>query len=67
MKVKPTLLWSSVYIQEQTVGVFDGVISAFMPDGNLQHDNLVDASEKLFQSMYPDEEFFQRKPHRMRS
>nr|XP_027067659.1 rab escort protein 1-like [Coffea arabica] len=67
VKVKPTLHWSTVYIQEQTVGVFDGVISASMPDGNLQHNNFVDASEKLFQSMYPDEGFFQRKPHRMRS
>lgn len=28
-------------------GVFDGVISASMPDGNLEYNNLLDASEKV--------------------
>ncbi|KAL3527294.1 hypothetical protein ACH5RR_011950 [Cinchona calisaya] len=57
-KVKPTLLWSAVYVQELTVGVFDGVSSTSMPDGNLQYNNLLGATTKLFQKMYSDEEFF---------
>ncbi|KAL3525178.1 hypothetical protein ACH5RR_013550 [Cinchona calisaya] len=58
VKLKPSLLWSTVYIQELTLGAFDCVSSTFMPDGNLQYNHLLDATTKVFQKMYPNEEFF---------
>ncbi|KAI9194501.1 hypothetical protein LWI28_006592 [Acer negundo] len=56
--VKPTLLWSALYIQELTKGQIESVSSTPMPDGNLNYNDLLDATEKLFQNMYPNEEFF---------
>ncbi|TXG72448.1 hypothetical protein EZV62_001027 [Acer yangbiense] len=56
--VEPTLLWSALYIQELTKGQFESVSSTPMPDGNLNYNDLLDATEKLFQNMYPNEEFF---------
>ncbi|XP_027153231.1 rab escort protein 1-like [Coffea eugenioides] len=61
VKVKPTLLWSTLYIQELIMGGFDCVSSTPMPDGNLQYSHVVDAALKLFQKMYPDDEFFPKK------
>lgn len=58
LKLKPSLLWSTVYIQELTMGAFGSVSSTFMPDGNLEYNHLLDAITKLFQKMYPNEEFF---------
>nr|XP_027074993.1 rab escort protein 1-like [Coffea arabica] len=58
LRLKPSLLWSTVYIQELTMGAFGCVSSTFMPDGNLQYNNLLDATTKLFHKMYPNEEFF---------
>ncbi|KAL3525106.1 hypothetical protein ACH5RR_013478 [Cinchona calisaya] len=62
VKVKPNLLWSTVYIQELLdMGEFDRVSSTPMPDGNLQYNNVVDAAIKVFKKMYPDEEFFPKR------
>lgn len=60
-KVKPTVLWSTLYIQELIMGGFGSISSTPMPDGNLQYNDVVDAALKLFQEMYPDEEFFPKK------
>ncbi|KAF3440873.1 hypothetical protein FNV43_RR19159 [Rhamnella rubrinervis] len=57
-EVKPTLLWSALYIQELTTGQYEFLSSTPMPDGNLNYNDLLDATVKLFQKMYPNEEFF---------
>ncbi|KAA8542461.1 hypothetical protein F0562_023404 [Nyssa sinensis] len=54
---KPTLLWSALYIQELARGSYGSISSTPMPDGNLNYDYLLDASLKLFNKMYPHEEF----------
>lgn len=56
---KSGLLWSALYIQELTVGSFGESISfGPMPDGNLNYNCVLDETVKLFQNMYPNEEFF---------
>ncbi|KAL5754294.1 hypothetical protein ACOSP7_022514 [Xanthoceras sorbifolium] len=56
---EPTLLWSALYIQGLTKGgQIASVSSTPMPDGSLNYNDLLDATEKLFQNMYPNEEFF---------
>ncbi|XP_059640293.1 rab escort protein 1 isoform X2 [Cornus florida] len=55
---KPTLLWSCLYIQELTMGSFGSIISTPMPDGNLNYNDVLDTTLKLFHKMYPHEEFF---------
>ncbi|KAE8701255.1 hypothetical protein F3Y22_tig00110548pilonHSYRG00643 [Hibiscus syriacus] len=55
---KPTLLWSALYSQELTLGQVDFICSTPMPDGKLNYDDLVDAADKLFKEIYPEDEFF---------
>lgn len=57
---KPCLLWSALYIQQLTESqrAFDSVSFTPMPDEHLHYSNLLDATQKLFQEIYPDEEFF---------
>ncbi|XVF18144.1 hypothetical protein REPUB_Repub10bG0187000 [Reevesia pubescens] len=55
---KPTLLWSALYTQELTLGQVEFICSTPMPDGKLNYNDLLDATVKLFQEIYPDEEFF---------
>lgn len=57
-EVKPTLLWSAFYMQELTVGSLESVSSTPMPDVSLNYNSLLNATKKLFQKMYPTEEFF---------
>ncbi|KAF2312500.1 hypothetical protein GH714_034890 [Hevea brasiliensis] len=57
-ELKPTLLWSALYIQELATGQFDSISSTPMPDGNLDYGDVLDSAMKLFQKMYPNEEFF---------
>ncbi|GAV83048.1 GDI domain-containing protein [Cephalotus follicularis] len=57
-EVKPTLLWSASYIQELNMGQVESISYSPMPDGNLNYNDLLDATVKLFQKMYPDEDFF---------
>ncbi|KAF7135370.1 hypothetical protein RHSIM_Rhsim08G0027300 [Rhododendron simsii] len=57
-EVKPTLLWSALYIQEMTTGSFDSFRFTPMPDGNLNYNDLLDAIKELFHKMFPEEEFF---------
>ncbi|XP_015576358.2 rab escort protein 1 isoform X1 [Ricinus communis] len=58
-EVQSMLLWSALYIQElTTVGQFDSISSTSMPDGNLDYNDVLDSAKKLFQKMYPNEEFF---------
>ncbi|GMP54617.1 hypothetical protein CsSME_00019724 [Camellia sinensis var. sinensis] len=57
-EVKPTLLWSALYIQEMATCSFGSIFSTPMPDGNLNYNDLLDATKKLFYMMFPDEEFF---------
>ncbi|RDY11142.1 Rab escort protein 1, partial [Mucuna pruriens] len=56
--VKPIVLWSAFYIQKLIESNFEFITSTPTPDGNLNYDDLLDATEKLFGQMYPNEEFF---------
>ncbi|CAL5391552.1 unnamed protein product [Camellia sinensis] len=44
-EVKPTLLWSALYIQEMCS--FGSIFSTPMPDGNLNYNDLLDATKKM--------------------
>ncbi|KAH6807984.1 Rab escort protein [Perilla frutescens var. frutescens] len=57
---KPYLLWSTVYIQELTTfhGAFDSIRFTPMPDEHLHYADILDATEKIFKEIYPNEEFF---------
>ncbi|TYG62206.1 hypothetical protein ES288_D07G209800v1 [Gossypium darwinii] len=55
---KPTLLWSALYSQELTLGQVDFICSTPMPDGKLNYNDLIDTTFKIFQEIYPGEEFF---------
>ncbi|CAK9164952.1 unnamed protein product [Ilex paraguariensis] len=57
-QVKPGLLWSVFYIQELIMGSCKSVSFTPMPDGNLNYSDVLDEAMKLFQKMYPHEEFF---------
>ncbi|KAF8411066.1 hypothetical protein HHK36_003605 [Tetracentron sinense] len=57
-EVKPSLLWSAMYIQELATDSSEAINSAPMPDGNLNYMNLLDATVKMFHNMYPEEGFF---------
>lgn len=59
--VKPTLIWSCVYVQEITQGTFGSLLSCPMPDEYLDYRNILGSAKKLFASIYPDEEFLPRK------
>lgn len=61
-ELKPSLLWSMLYIQEITMGQYEHLLSTPMPDGNLNYDDLLDETVLLFQKMYPDEAFFPEAP-----
>ncbi|KAL2491195.1 Rab escort protein [Abeliophyllum distichum] len=56
--VKPSLLWSALYLQELTTGAFESINYMTMPDEHLHYNSLLDTTAKLFQKMYPGEEFF---------
>lgn len=57
-EAKPTLLWSALYIQDLSLGQFGSIISTPTPDGNLNYNDLLDATEKLYWKLYPNEELF---------
>ncbi|GKB75284.1 Rab escort protein 1, partial [Tanacetum coccineum] len=57
-EVKPTLLWSALYIQDLIEGSMGPVVTTPTPDGNLNYNVLVGSTLKLFQKLYPDDEFF---------
>ncbi|KAG8363561.1 hypothetical protein BUALT_Bualt19G0035300 [Buddleja alternifolia] len=59
-QAKPSLLWSALYMQELTKfhGAFDSISYTPMPDEHLHYNHLLDATEKLFKEIYPNEEFF---------
>ncbi|BFG39440.1 hypothetical protein CerSpe_257140 [Prunus speciosa] len=64
-EVKPTLLWSMLYIQELTTlptGQYENIISTPMLDGNINFSDLIESTVVLFQKMYPDEVFFPETP-----
>ncbi|KAL2348693.1 hypothetical protein Fmac_002693 [Flemingia macrophylla] len=56
--IKPIAIWSAFYIQKLITSKFEFISSAPTPDGNLNYNDLIDATEKLFGHMYPEEEFF---------
>ncbi|MED6220142.1 hypothetical protein PIB30_041990 [Stylosanthes scabra] len=56
--VQPIVLWNAFYIQKVFKGKFDSLTSAPTPDGNLNYADILDATEKLFSQMYPDQAFF---------
>ncbi|KAL4577784.1 hypothetical protein LXL04_013897 [Taraxacum kok-saghyz] len=58
-EMKPTLLWSALYIQDLIEGSVVGpVFTMPTPDGNLNYNDLLDETAKVFKKMYPEEEFF---------
>uniref|UniRef100_A0A0A9CUQ5 Rab escort protein n=1 Tax=Arundo donax TaxID=35708 RepID=A0A0A9CUQ5_ARUDO len=59
--VKPTLIWSCVYVQEITQGTSGSLLSCPMPDASLDYRNILEATKKLFSDIFPNEEFLPRK------
>lgn len=57
-EAEPTLLWSALYIQDLSMGQFGSISSTATPDGNLNYNDLLDATEKLYRKLYPNEELF---------
>ncbi|XP_044470792.1 rab escort protein 1 [Mangifera indica] len=57
-EVKPSILWSALYVQDLVMGQYASISSTIMPDGNLNYTDLLNATEKLFHKIYPNEEFF---------
>ncbi|XP_043721508.1 rab escort protein 1-like [Telopea speciosissima] len=57
---KPTLMWSSIYIQELATGSSEAINFCPMPDGALDYRELLESTRQLFQKIYPQEELF---PH----
>ncbi|KAM0955305.1 hypothetical protein EV1_023465 [Malus domestica] len=57
-EVKPTLLWSMLYVQELSTDEQGYFLSTPMPDANLDYNDLIDSTAVLFQTLYPHEEFF---------
>ncbi|XP_041995229.1 rab escort protein 1-like [Salvia splendens] len=57
---KPCLLWSALYIQDLTKfhGVYDSIRFTPMPDEHLHYDDILDATEKFFKELFPNEDFF---------
>ncbi|KAM3285622.1 rab escort protein 1 isoform X1 [Capsicum chacoense] len=58
---RPALLWSVLYTQElakQFQDVLDNIICTPMPDGSPYYQDLLGATEKIFQELYSGEEFF---------
>uniref|UniRef100_A0A0D9UZG8 Rab escort protein 1 n=1 Tax=Leersia perrieri TaxID=77586 RepID=A0A0D9UZG8_9ORYZ len=58
--VKPTLLWSCVYLQEITQGTSGTALSCPMPDQNLDYRSILESTKKLFSDICPNEEFLPR-------
>lgn len=56
--LQPTLLWHALYIQELSMGSVGSISSMPMPDMNLNYNDAVEATAKIYQMMYPNEEFF---------
>lgn len=55
---KSALVWAALYIQEITEESVSTVSSSPSPDGNLSYNDLIDNTRKMFQQMFPGEEFF---------
>ncbi|KAL5726536.1 hypothetical protein ACHQM5_009574 [Ranunculus cassubicifolius] len=53
----PTLLWSALYSQQLTKVSSDAISMCPTPDGNLDYRDMLESTEKLFQKLYPNEEF----------
>ncbi|KAJ3694704.1 hypothetical protein LUZ60_000081 [Juncus effusus] len=58
-ETKPTLLWSAVFIQEIVEQGLesDSVTVCPTPDENLDYRNILNTTKKLFENLYPGEEF----------
>ncbi|KAL6614315.1 hypothetical protein ACP70R_036585 [Stipagrostis hirtigluma subsp. patula] len=59
--LKPTVIWSCVYVQEITEGTSSSLLSCPTPDENLDYRNILDSAKKLFTDICPNEEFLPRK------
>uniref|UniRef100_A0A0E0C0I0 Rab proteins geranylgeranyltransferase component n=1 Tax=Oryza meridionalis TaxID=40149 RepID=A0A0E0C0I0_9ORYZ len=58
--VKPTLLWSCVYVQEIIQGTSGTALSCPMPDENMDYRSILESTKKLFTDICPNEEFLPR-------
>ncbi|VFQ99797.1 unnamed protein product [Cuscuta campestris] len=55
---KPAILWNALYTQELTEEEsFGSIISVSTPDGNLHYNDILAASRKIFEKLYPGKEF----------
>uniref|UniRef100_A0A0D3HBC3 Rab escort protein 1 n=1 Tax=Oryza barthii TaxID=65489 RepID=A0A0D3HBC3_9ORYZ len=59
--LKPTVIWSCVYVQEITEGTSSSLLSCPTPDEHLDYRSILDSSKKLFADIYPNEEFLPKK------
>ncbi|XP_074286820.1 rab escort protein 1 [Silene latifolia] len=55
---RPVLEWRALYIQDITEESVHTISTTPSPDGNLGYNDLFDATERMFQQMYPGEVFF---------
>ncbi|TVU27099.1 hypothetical protein EJB05_29678 [Eragrostis curvula] len=55
--LKPTVIWSCVYVQEITEGTSSSLLSCPTPDERLDYRSILDSSKKLFADICPNEEF----------
>lgn len=58
--VKPTLLWSCVYVQEIIQGTSGTALSCPIPDENMDYRSILESTKKLFTDICPNEEFLPR-------
>ncbi|CAD6342195.1 unnamed protein product [Miscanthus lutarioriparius] len=59
--LKPTVIWSCVYVQEITEGTSSSLLSCPTPDEHLDYRSILDSSKKLFTDICPNEEFLPKK------
>ncbi|XP_042417580.1 rab escort protein 1-like isoform X2 [Zingiber officinale] len=55
---KPALRWCIIYVQEQKQASFGSLCSCPMPDESLDYKFILEATKKLFTTMYPEDDFF---------
>ncbi|KAF2949575.1 rab escort protein 1 [Oryza sativa Japonica Group] len=58
--VKPTLLWSCVYVQEIIQGTSGTALSCPIPDENMDYRSILESTKMLFTDICPNEEFLPR-------
>lgn len=59
--LKPTVIWSCVYVQETIEVASSSFLSCPTPDENLDYRNILESTKKLFADICPNEEFLPKR------